>query len=183
MRDLLPCLIIRDTHRFPLVFFWQPLPTARKVEKYLLSLGDSSGFVSESSGTDGTLDMPCSLSVPIQRHRLLPLVPGPLALVGGWQRMGLSLKPRRRSEKRNRSLFTGFQFPGGIAVRVGVGTRSEGFRLRPWWVHFQAVSPCVISMTSVHECSGSRAWVPGSSLHNEAANVLHKATGKRNGGH
>lgn len=65
----------------------------------------------------------------------------------------------------------------------GSGARREGFRPRPRWVHFQAVSPCMISMTSVHEYSGSRACVPGSSLHNEAANVLHKATGKRNGGH
>lgn len=95
--------------------------------------------------------------------------------------MGHSLKTQRRLDERNRSLFIGFQFPVGIALRMGVGTRNEG--CRPRWVHFQAVSPCMVSVTSVHECSGSWACFPGSSLHNDAANVLHKATGKKNGGH
>lgn len=65
----------------------------------------------------------------------------------------------------------------------GYQERREGFTSRPRWVYFQALSPCMISVTSLHECSGSWACFPGSSLHNEAANVLHKATGKRNGGH
>lgn len=38
-------------------------------------------------------------------------------------------------------------------------------------------------MTSVHERSGCSVCFPDSCLCNEDANVLHKATGKKNGGH
>lgn len=120
---------------------------------------------------------------PYTKTQAASTSPRPSGSCGRWQRTGLPLRLQRRSEKRSRSLFTGFRFPVGIALRIGVGTRSEGFRSRPRWVYFQAVSLCMISVTSVHECSGSWACFPGSSLCNEAANVLHKATGKRNGGH